>query len=398
MNSYFVVLEKEIIRNHSDDSRESDVEFHNRETDFCKDSSDSSFDETSFDFVEYEVASTTDIESQFDVSSSGTDEHFGQIDITTLICGTTPTEFADTSDSDSHSHDSELSPADFWKCIKCNNQQNNPLFRYCEKCYQIKKTHFPPPPRMRKRRYHKSVGNTRRRGPTSTTTSSSLLINGNNGSHLNFKHNLHLRKSNSVNHIKTQDSFHAEDENLKSIRKRKTSSLTNNSKRIRTNSFSECSEVDSTNSQQVIGRHGEEKECDVVSLADTVIGELSEEEINLLKGDIEINKLLEVPKKASKRDPNVLFQSFSCIETTVDDSPNQLPIIKRKSTLSNDSSSSSSGSCIFCLTEPKNAVFVHSKFVHLCSCYKCAVKIFNKNKRCPICNCSVKTVLQVFAH
>lgn len=46
----------------------------NKFLDFCKDSSDSSYDEEEEIIdVEYEVASTTDTDSEFDGSSSGTD-------------------------------------------------------------------------------------------------------------------------------------------------------------------------------------------------------------------------------------------------------------------------------------------------------------------------------------
>lgn len=43
---------------------------------------------------------------------------------------------ADTEESDG-SCDLELSQHDYWKCVKCNNKQNNPLYRYCERCYQV---------------------------------------------------------------------------------------------------------------------------------------------------------------------------------------------------------------------------------------------------------------------
>lgn len=56
------------------------------------------------------------------------------------------------------------------------------------------------------------------------------------------------------------------------------------------------------------------------------------------------------------------------------------------------------GSCMMCLTEPKNGVFVHNRFLHLCCCYRCALKVWNKRKRCPICNCKVKNVMKLFVH
>lgn len=43
---------------------------------------------------------------------------------------------ADTEESDAPT-DPELGYADYWTCIKCKNQKNNPMYRYCEKCYQV---------------------------------------------------------------------------------------------------------------------------------------------------------------------------------------------------------------------------------------------------------------------
>lgn len=56
------------------------------------------------------------------------------------------------------------------------------------------------------------------------------------------------------------------------------------------------------------------------------------------------------------------------------------------------------GPCMICLSQPKDGVFVHSRFLHLCCCYRCAVKIWNKRKRCPICNCKVNNVQKIFVH
>lgn len=46
---------------------------------------------------------------------------------------------ADSEDSD-EATDPELGPADYWQCVKCKNMKNNPLYRYCEKCYQVGET------------------------------------------------------------------------------------------------------------------------------------------------------------------------------------------------------------------------------------------------------------------
>lgn len=54
--------------------------------------------------------------------------------------------------------------------------------------------------------------------------------------------------------------------------------------------------------------------------------------------------------------------------------------------------------CIICVTEPKDSAFVHTRSLHICCCYKCAIKVWNKKKRCPICNCKVKNVLKCYVH
>lgn len=44
---------------------------------------------------------------------------------------------ADTEEESDGSVDLELGQADYWKCVKCNNQQNNPMYRFCERCFQV---------------------------------------------------------------------------------------------------------------------------------------------------------------------------------------------------------------------------------------------------------------------
>ena len=50
--------------------------------------------------------------------------------------------------------------------------------------------------------------------------------------------------------------------------------------------------------------------------------------------------------------------------------------------------------CMICISEPKSGVFVHGRIAHICCCYKCAVKVWAKAKRCPVCNCKVSNVLK----
>lgn len=48
-----------------------------------------------------------------------------------------------THDADDEESDApttpDLRPAEYSICIKCKNPQNNPMYRFCEKCYQVNK-------------------------------------------------------------------------------------------------------------------------------------------------------------------------------------------------------------------------------------------------------------------
>lgn len=144
---------------------ESDEDFYNsfneQETDICHDSSDISDSDTdsqcsslsehlldepvdtiaTMEVLEYEVASATESEDDYsDGSSSGTDDYVLAAFAQAVADNSSATEFAilaDTEESDDQSYDSDFAPADYWKCVKCNNKQNNPMYRYCEKCYQV---------------------------------------------------------------------------------------------------------------------------------------------------------------------------------------------------------------------------------------------------------------------
>lgn len=77
----------------------------------------------------------------------------------------------------------------------------------------------------------------------------------------------------------------------------------------------------------------------------------------------------------------------------------------RKSEFSNamnsnplDSTETHLGVCNFCMSNKKDGVFVHSNSLHLCCCYKCAVKVWKKRKCCPICKQKIKNVTKLFAH
>uniref|UniRef100_A0A336M176 CSON009607 protein n=1 Tax=Culicoides sonorensis TaxID=179676 RepID=A0A336M176_CULSO len=144
---------------------------HDIETEECRDSDDTeSLSVTSerttgyatIDVLEYEIATTSEDEDSLDnasfcTESTGSDSLYLQsLAVQALYETSTDDDYiqADTEDSqlDSDSADPELGKADYWECVKCKNKQNNPLYRYCERCYQVRKSHFPPRPKTKKLR------------------------------------------------------------------------------------------------------------------------------------------------------------------------------------------------------------------------------------------------------
>lgn len=85
--------------------------------------------------------------------------------------------------------------------------------------------------------------------------------------------------------------------------------------------------------------------------------------------------------------------SFDDSDTEIDDHA-----LMTKKFQASEPTDTNSDLCMICLTEPKNGAFIHNRCVHVCCCYRCTVKVWNKRKRCPICNLQVKTVLKTFVY
>lgn len=54
--------------------------------------------------------------------------------------------------------------------------------------------------------------------------------------------------------------------------------------------------------------------------------------------------------------------------------------------------------CGICFIKPKNCAFVHKNLVHVCSCYQCGIKHWNKRHTCPTCLMVAKKCLKMFLH
>ncbi|XP_055635121.1 E3 ubiquitin-protein ligase Mdm2-like isoform X3 [Toxorhynchites rutilus septentrionalis] len=174
-NFIYITLAKESPIRMLDSDEDYYNSFNEQETDVCHDSSDISDTDTESQYssvsqhslnepgdtittmqvVEFEVASVTESESCLsEETSSGTDDYVLAAFAQAVADNSSVSEFAllaDTEESDDQTWDSDFTPADYWKCVKCNNKQNNPMYRYCERCYQVRKSLFPPRPKQKKK-------------------------------------------------------------------------------------------------------------------------------------------------------------------------------------------------------------------------------------------------------
>lgn len=98
-------------------------------------------------------------------------------------------------------------------------------------------------------------------------------------------------------------------------------------------------------------------------------------------------------------------QSTECTTQTIVSDEEDQQILQRaaeftvaKNAKDFDATETQLGICNFCMSNKKDGVFVHSNSLHLCCCYKCAVKVWKKRKCCPICNQKIKNVSKLFVH
>lgn len=152
--------------------------------DICKDTSDDEYSDANsshtegyavMDVIEYELPDDSESEDDMSSASSGSDVSLDGFlcaipqltfpslkdflymaataagyEFSALISENQDDEFifADTEEDSDESKDpnevkdSELSKADFWQCVKCNNKSNNPLYRFCERCFRVSHVQF----------------------------------------------------------------------------------------------------------------------------------------------------------------------------------------------------------------------------------------------------------------
>ncbi|GJQ74232.1 cib [Trypoxylus dichotomus] len=137
----------------SEEDTESVNSIQAKETDYVQDTED-----TDSSYFEYEVASLSENEDDditHCISSSGSDNDILVTEeVIAAVLGDTSLEaWAPDDEEDSSTTDvEEFGKTDFWTCAQCKSKNNNPQFRLCEKCFQVRKTFYPPRPKRCKKR------------------------------------------------------------------------------------------------------------------------------------------------------------------------------------------------------------------------------------------------------
>ncbi|XP_066904157.1 E3 ubiquitin-protein ligase Mdm2 isoform X2 [Halyomorpha halys] len=158
---YYYLLEPETT-DYSSDGNESIYSIQARTTDTAKDTSDTST-KSEDSMVEFEVVSNSDDpvypyplrDSSSPPEDIRSDAITFEIDGETLI-------FSDNDACDNSSVTSEKERIYknlylFKTCVQCGQTNNTPLYRYCDKCYKVRKNFFPPRPRGRKNKTDKKA-------------------------------------------------------------------------------------------------------------------------------------------------------------------------------------------------------------------------------------------------
>ncbi|XP_046978137.1 E3 ubiquitin-protein ligase Mdm2-like isoform X3 [Vanessa cardui] len=237
-------------------STETIFSIQGRETDFVRDTSDTEWGSDG-QGVEFEPVTDTDEPLAGDSSELSENEIITTKVVEVVVGDDGELQLADAEGTDSSS-DSELDLHDYWSCAHCRAPNNNPLYRYCQKCFNVRKNFFPPRPRPKRK---------------------------------------HKRKAS---------------EELACPR-----------------TLSQDSGVDSLGGSQ--GSAGPE----------------------------------ERPAKRAR------------LESGAD-----------------GAAGPAGDACVVCVSQPKTGVFAHGRIAHICCCYTCAVKIWKRAGRCPVCNCKVSNVLR----
>ncbi|XP_057667917.1 E3 ubiquitin-protein ligase Mdm2-like [Diorhabda carinulata] len=345
---YYYRLASESSRGSEEDT-ESVYSVQDHETDVAKDTTDTdskSDDNEDIELIEYEVASLSEGSVSSGSTASETDDQVIFAAAIEAICDSSiETWITDGEESDSSSFENtSINTLGFVTCVQCKSINDNPLYRYCEKCFQNRKKFYPPRPRGNKKSKKKVDDPVKLDTLRSCLSGLSSLDSGVGSSQecppLDLDQivvpDKHLKSGMSISDVGDLllKENAAEEHGSKSKRKRQAS------------------------------------------------------ESSLSDFDVKKRKLSSPSNENSviKSDENIKFEISQNENAAVTSENDQL----------SNQTSETSELCIICNGAPKNSIFIHTNIAHQCCCYKCAKRTLRTTKRCPICNRYVNKVLKLF--
>ncbi|XP_050314225.1 uncharacterized protein LOC126748802 isoform X2 [Anthonomus grandis grandis] len=382
----------------SDDGTESICSFQERETDFVQDSSDLNTDSdekgSEYDVqFEYEVASLSEDDGNL-FEGSTTDSEMMLAAAAAVICQNSFEGWiTDVEDSDSSTEESSFKRTDFSTCVQCKGENINPMYRYCEKCFQERKKYFPPRPKRRKNRPKKKEATPPRvKLDTLRSCLSGLSQDSGLGSSQECP-SFGLDQIVVPEHLQSTGTSKTDDSSTNPLDPKQPENI---EKISRTSEKSPNSPTRCVNSENALPQKT------VPSLKrnrTSSESSLSEHETpKKLKASESQGSEQHTSDLGSEASSSVL-NSFSSVGSNSSSSgffsENNLPVMQNRSS-GFGSDKSDPELCIFCNNAPKNSIFLHTNIAHCCCCYPCAKKTLKSIKRCPICNGTVNKVLRIF--
>lgn len=393
-----------------------------KETEYVRDESDTCTKSDASEYTLYSLPSEknplvdSDSSEEFIIK---TEKIIVDIHTSTLSSGSEEHELDSTMGS---SEDSELGQADYWYCAQCNKSNNHPKYRYCMKCFRLRKEMFPPKPKATKKRRGAADNNNvaaarglckkRKRAERSSVENSDEDLDATLGGvgqaksvkldstmkldtfigkfgNLAADSQIFSRMCDEADEIRASKRLKQSDECLtpvvslgnpvqnqgaigNSVQNQgasKAATLGANSN-VNTNSMTTKSLIGKfetmNTSSQFFGSLCESVDKVYEKALNEHLADGSDQ-VDKVPG--KVNRLAE-PCSNANRDVTTIT---TCDTEKIDESERI-------------DESGTSALCIMCDKAPKNGAFVHMYEAHVCCCYPCALKVWKQTKKCPTCN------------
>lgn len=370
---YYFRLESESSKSSEDDT-ESIYSLQEKDTDVVRDTSDtdskadSDKDEYEVEF-EYEVASLSEGEDEQGIEISSSDSDGMMLAAAAAVLCDTSLEawVTDGEDSDSSSDETSFGRTDFSTCVQCRGENDNPLYRYCEKCFQDRKKFFPPRPRRNRRKNTKTSTN-----PVKLDTLRNCLSGLSQDSGIGSSQecpSLGLDQIVVPEYLQSSGLAKPEENSISS-----STSLA-------------LEKIEETEFDPRIGKDKRKRQSSESSLSDYEVKKPKIANPKPKSSDLgsEVSSSLTEKSSLSSETSGFVSEKERSSSSLVTTSSNFVSSDKTESEL-----------CMFCNSAPKDSIFLHTNIAHRCCCYKCAKKTLKTIKRCPICNRSVNKVVRIF--